>query len=111
LRDDAVPEVDGEGGVGPTEDGDKVIFEGSNGAFCGVASVDVRGNELEIYVFAVEEAAKEGGGFIVKALEDGSEPSADEEAVDGFVGGDNCGGLSVLHWFRDDGVAVIVVDD
>ena len=42
-----------------------MVFEGSDGALCGVASVDVWWHKLESDVFFVEELFKYFRGFVV----------------------------------------------
>jgi hypothetical protein len=51
--------------VGGAEAGDEVIFEGSNGAFCGVAAMDVGGGELEVDILAGHELLEGTGRFVV----------------------------------------------
>ena len=42
--------MDGECWIGGAEAGDEVIFECANGTFCGVASMGVWGDKLEVNV-------------------------------------------------------------
>ena len=48
MRDEAVPEVQGEVGVATIEAGGEVILVGLDGAFGSVGLMQVRRNELEI---------------------------------------------------------------
>ena len=48
MRDEAVPEMQGEFRVATTEDGDEVILVGLGGAFDGVGAMQVWRNDLEI---------------------------------------------------------------
>ena len=54
-----------ERGVGAAEASDKMIFERSDGAFCGIATMDTWGNELEIDVFVAHVLLEDGGTFVV----------------------------------------------
>ena len=66
----------GEAFVGATEDGDEVVFKGSDGAFGGVAAVDVGRHQLvRDIVFAFEESFDGGGGFIVHSVDLGGAAS------------------------------------
>jgi hypothetical protein len=42
LGEKTVPQVERKIGIGAAESGDEVVFEGSDGAFCGVATMEVR---------------------------------------------------------------------
>ena len=55
LGEEFVPEGEGEVGVGAAEAGDKVVFEGADGAFGGVVAVDVWRSQLEVDVFRCRE--------------------------------------------------------
>ena len=48
MRDEAVPEMQGEVRVATAEAGDEVILVALDGAFGGVCTMQVRRNELEI---------------------------------------------------------------
>ena len=53
LGEDGVPERQVEAGVGTAERGDEVVLEGTDGALCGVAAMDMRGTELEFDVLGI----------------------------------------------------------
>ena len=50
MREEAVPEMDGEIGCGGAKARDKMVFEGADGAFGGVAAVGVGWNKLVFHV-------------------------------------------------------------
>ena len=68
-------------GVGAAERGNKVVLEGSDGALCGVAAMDVRGAELEVDVFGIEEVDQRARGLVVQLLETGSESAGFQNLV------------------------------
>jgi hypothetical protein len=53
LRQQFFPKVKKKITVGGAEAGDKMIFEGPNGAFCGVSAVAVRRGKLEFNAILV----------------------------------------------------------
>jgi len=54
--------------VRAAEAGDEVVFERANGAFGGIASVDVGRDQLIINLFGSEVVLEGCRGFIVKTL-------------------------------------------
>jgi hypothetical protein len=67
----------GEIGVGTAETGNEMVFEGSDGPFCCIATVDARGNKLEVNGFFVEFLLQSVGAFIVKFVELGLQTCLD----------------------------------
>jgi len=111
LWKEFVPKVKWEFGVSGAEAGDEVVFKGSDGAFGGVAAVDVGRCELEIDVFVGEVLLKEFGSFIVEFHEFGAEAAGDKESVGASESSEEFGAGVVFCWFSDDCVAVEVVED
>jgi len=111
LGKEAVPQVEGEVGVSGTEAGDEMIFERADGAFGGIAAVEVRGDQLVVDLVFLEELLEGGGSLIVESLELGAEAAGGEESVDAFVSRSMFGACAVFHGLGEDGVAVVVVYD
>ena len=89
---------------------DEVVFEGTDGPFGGVATVDVGWHKLEIDFFLGEVLFQEGRGFIVKEMEFWAESGVDELLVkfeDGIFDVDIFASLDGLG---EDGVTVVVVE-
>jgi hypothetical protein len=110
LREEFVPKVEGESGIGCAETGDEVIFESANSALGGVATVIAGGDELVVYLLAVHVGLKHGGGFVVESLEFGLEPAGFEEKLGSGVGSGVLFLGAVLHELGVDEVGVIVVE-
>ena len=64
--------MEGKVWVGATEASNQVVLERANGPFSSVAAVDSRRCELEIDCFVGHEFFKDGGAFIVEAVELGA---------------------------------------
>jgi hypothetical protein len=60
-------------------------------------------------VFLVKELFQNFGGFVVKALENGSHAFGDKFMVEFFVSSKDLLGCSVAEGFCEDGIAVVVV--
>ena len=73
LREKMVQQIEREAGVGAAEACDEVVFEGSDGPFGGVPAMDVWRGKLEIEVLGVHELLEGDEGFVVEALEAGTE--------------------------------------
>ena len=81
LGEKVTPKVKGEKFVSATDDGDKMILEGLNGALGSVASVIVGWDELEVNAFLAEIAFEPCRGFVVEALMAWSEAAIDKVLV------------------------------
>ena len=68
MRDEAVPEMQGEVVVAAAEAGDEVILVGLDGAFGDVGVIQVRRNELEIDAGIAQKMFWAAGAFIVEHL-------------------------------------------
>ncbi len=62
-------------GIGAAQTSDEVVLKGADGSFCCIAPMDVGRRELKIDMLGVHEGLEGIRGFIVKALEGGSEPT------------------------------------
>eukprot|EP00980_Cylindrotheca_fusiformis_P000017 scaffold5_cov98-Cylindrotheca_fusiformis.AAC.4 len=102
---------DGEVRVGGAETCHEVVFEGPDGSFGGIATMDSRWGQLEVDVFLADVFLENGAGFIVKALELGSESAGYQEGVKLLVGSQVFGGCLVEERFGEDRVAVKIVED
>ena len=60
--------MEGKVWVGAAESGNEVVFEYADGAFGGIASVDLRWCELVIDVFCGEELLEGNRGFVVESM-------------------------------------------
>ena len=65
MRNEAVPEMQGEVRVATNEAGDEVILVGLDGAFDGVCAMQVRRNELETNTGIAQKLFWAAGAFIV----------------------------------------------
>jgi hypothetical protein len=61
--------VEGEVAIGGAESCNEVVLPGADGAFCGVAAVNVGGNELKVNVLFGHVGFEGFGGFVVEFLE------------------------------------------
>ena len=68
MRQELVPKVHRKIGVDAAQASDKMVFERSNGTFCGVSPVYVWGCKLKINLLRPEELFKVFGSFIVKSV-------------------------------------------
>jgi hypothetical protein len=75
---------------------DKVIFEGPNGAFSGIAAMNAGRNELEVHSVGMHEVFEESRTFVVKALQAWFQASGAEPFVQISIGRDDGGGLTVF---------------
>jgi hypothetical protein len=97
--------------VGAAQASNEVIFEGANGAFRRLATVNTWRHELEIDVLITKELFEGSAALIVKALELGAEASMNELKLDGLVCGEDGGTGLVGHGLSLGGVAVAVIQD
>ena len=89
LDKEDIPKVIWKGGVDNVKDGQEVGFEGMDGLFGGVATVDVWGDKLEpnLPIF-LDNAFVLGAGFVVEDLKVDTVTAGLELFHDGIVGGD-----------------------
>ncbi len=88
MREEQVPEVARECGRQISNDGKEVGFEGLIGLFSGIAGVDVRRDELVLWVpFVFDVGFEIFAGLVVKDLEVHCEAAFGEAVHDGVVGG------------------------
>ena len=100
--DETVPEVKREIAVCTAQSGDEVIFEGLDGAFGGVGTMDAGGDSLEIDHLVDDVFFECFRALVVKALELRPESGFDQCVVDTFVGGQDGAGCFVWHGLRMD---------
>jgi hypothetical protein len=72
LWKQAIPEVERKGGVGAAEASNEMVFEGADGAFSGITTMNMGRCELEIDGVVGHEALESGRCFVVEALEERS---------------------------------------
>ena len=72
LGKQAIPEVERKGGVGAAEASNEMVFEGADGAFGGITTMNMGRRELEVNGVVGHEALESGRGFVVEALEEWS---------------------------------------
>jgi hypothetical protein len=109
LWQESVPQVHWEGGVNGGEAGRKVFFESPDGAFCGVASMKVKRNQLISDIIDGEEILQGGRCLVVESLELWFETSDCELLMDAVICFDPFRGGTGLHWNDFDVVAIIYV--
>ena len=68
MRDEAVPEMQGGGGVAAAEAGDELILVGLDCTLCSVGAMKLWGHKLEPYVGIVQKRFEAVGAFIVEHL-------------------------------------------
>jgi len=88
-----------------------MIFECPNSALCCLASMKTRRDKLEVDVFLHHVLLKDLQGFVVELLEFGLEPARFQEGNYALIRRQNdfCG--AILHGFRVNEVAVVVVNN
>jgi hypothetical protein len=69
LREEFVPKIQRDVGVGGTWSCNEVVLEGTHGALGGVSTMDVGRRQLEINVRGVQKLLQRFCGFIVEALQ------------------------------------------
>ena len=100
-----------EKGVGARDAGNEVVFEGSNGSFGSVASMNARWDKLQVNVLLVNELLEGFGSFVVDPSEFGSQACGNENSQGLLVGGNMRCSSFVLHGLGMDEVRIIVVED
>jgi hypothetical protein len=98
LGNQFVPEMQGKVGIDATEPSNKVILPGSDGPFSGVASVNGRGDQLEVDIDVRHELFQDFGALVVEALELGFQASAHESRMQRFVGVEDGFGFPIFEW-------------
>ena len=71
LGNETIPFLGGEVGVARGDSGAEMIFEDADRTFGGVATVGVRGNELEVNVVLAEGFLHGVGALVVEDVESG----------------------------------------
>ena len=110
LDEEDNPKVFRKGGFDTDEDGQEVGFEGIDGPFGGVVTVDVWGNELELSLpIFLDKYFLFGTGFVAKDVKVDVVTAGLESCHDGIVGGD---AMCVLFGHKGglkdgDGVAMV----
>jgi hypothetical protein len=97
--------------VGAAKAGDEMVFESLDGVFGPVAMMEAGRSQLVVDVFIGHEVLEKLRGFVVEAMEPGTEATALEKAKNCFVGGFDGGLFAVGYWLSVEGVAVIIVED
>ena len=103
--------MEGEVLVHTAESCNEVIFEGADGALCGITAVHARGNQLIIDIFCAEKLLKGFRALIVKTLEFGAQSSSAKAGMDSLVAMENGRAGVRRQWFSQNIIAVIVVDN
>ena len=111
LVDEAIPQVKREVAVCAAQSCDEMIFEGLDGAFGGIGTMDAGENLLEIDPLVDHIFSECFRALVVKALELRPQAGFDKHVVDMFVCGKDGAGCFVWHWLGVDGVAIEVVQD
>ena len=111
LGDETVPFLGWEVGVTRGESSAKVILEGANCTFGGVAAMGIWGDKLEVDIVFAEGVLHGARAFVAKDVESGSRTML----LEMFVARYPCFGdfqrLPVLQKLGVDGVCVVVVED
>ena len=89
----------------------KVIIEGANRTFGGVATMGIWGEKLEVDIVFSEGVLNGAGSFVVEDMESGSRAVLLEMFVSHYPGFGDFQGLLVLQKLGVDGVGVVVVED
>jgi hypothetical protein len=97
MGNETVPQVERRIRVSAAESSNKVVFEGADGSFGSVATVEMRGCKLKVNVSRGHESLEGCRGFVVEPLELRSKASLGEKQVGTFVGGKNFGTGLALH--------------
>jgi hypothetical protein len=93
------------------EASNEMILESLDCTFGPVATMKAGRSQLVVDVFVGHEVFEELRGFIVKAMQFGTEATALEEAKNCFVGDLDGGLLAIWNWLSMDGIAVLVLKD
>ena len=101
----------GEVFVGAAETSDEMVFERADGAFGGIATVEVWRGKLIVDGLCLEELLEGGGCFVVQLLKYGFEATGGEERVDALVCSEICLAGARLHGLGENHIAVVIVDD
>jgi hypothetical protein len=88
-----------------------VILERTDGAFGGVATVEMGRGQLEIDLVGRHEGLESRRRLVVQTLELWLEATLGEEGVGALVGGQDLGTGLALHEFNVNCIAVVVVQD
>jgi hypothetical protein len=91
--------------------GNEVILECANGTFSGIAAMDTRWHELELDLLIMEELFECSRAFVVKSLKEWTKASCTQSGVKNLVTGEDGSGTAILDGFRQDAVAIKVIDN
>jgi len=97
--------------IGAGEAGDEVVFKGSDGAFGGVAAMDVGWCELEVDIFFGEMLLENFRGFVVEFHELWTKAAGDKKSVCACEGVEKFGAGVAFGWFCENGIAVVVIEN
>jgi len=89
----------------------EVIFERANSTLGGVATMGTWRDELIVDSFSGQEIFEGLRTFIIETLELGTKACPDQAGVYSRVGGENTFAGSTAHWFSQNTVAVVVVEN
>ena len=89
----------------------KVILEGENCTFRGVAAMGIWGDKLKVDIVFAEGVLHGAGAFVVKDVESGSCAVVLEMFVERYPRFGDFQGLPVLYNVGVDGFGVVVVED
>ena len=85
LREEAIPEVEGEVGIGAADARDHVIFKCAYGTFTCVASVAPRRRQLEVDALVLHEGDQGSAGLVIQSLELRAKAAGAEELVGALI--------------------------
>ena len=100
MWDEAVPEMQGEGGVAASQAGNEVILVSLDCTFCGVGMLKVWGNELELDTGFAQKSLEAARAFIVQHLVLGGESAFGEVGVEDSSGSYEFSFLTRGEWLR-----------
>ena len=105
-----VPKVHGGAGVVATYACDEVFLEGADGFLCKVGLVEMRRDQLKVFVGFGHEFLEPGGEFIVEDVEGRLEAAQAEVLVKGGVAVHDFYFATIFHGLGEYGVGVILVE-
>ena len=88
-----------------------MILKGSNGSFGRISAVGVRWGQLKIYILFFHELLQLSTHFIIQSLQFWAKSSLGEVFENSLVRSAHFRSRSAFHWFGQDAVGVIVIDD
>ena len=100
MWDEVVPEMQEEVGVASAQAGDELILVSLDCMFCGVGTVKVWGNELELDTGFAQKSFEDAGEFIVQHLVLGGEAAVREVDVEDARGSYEFSSVTRGEWIR-----------